>query len=235
MGTIVNVIAIIIGSITGKLIKGNFINKHINGIKQALGLAILVIGLNGIITNVIYYDNTGLHSRFEFLIVVSLVLGVIIGEVLKIDDRINNFSKSVEEKFKFDGFSKSFITASLLYNVGALAIVGALNDGLLGDPTLLYVKSALDGITSIILAASLGMGVIFSSLVVLVYQGSITLLASYLSPYLQGDLLNQICAVGFVLVLSLALNLLKISKIKTSNFIPAMFVPIVWYLIKQLF
>ncbi len=235
MGTIVNVVAIIVGSIIGSLIKSKYIDKHVESLHQALSLAVIVIALNGIITNTVYFDDTGLHSRYELLIVLSLVIGVIIGELLRIDDHINNLSLRVEKRFQMQGFAKAFITSSLIFSVGALSVVGALNDGLLHDPSLLYVKSALDGITSIIIASTLGMGVIFSSIVVLVYQGGITLLAGVLSPYLQGELLMQICAVGYVLVLSIAMNILKVTKIKTANFLPALLIPVIWYLLKLLF
>lgn len=234
MGTIVNVISIIAGSIIGTAIKGKFINKHIDNINTAIGLAVFVIGINGIITNTIYYDGNNIRSKFELIIILSLIIGVIIGKVFELDENINNMSIYMENKFKLQGFAKSFMTASILFSVGAMSILGALNDGLLNDPSLLYVKSALDFITSVILAASLGIGVLFSSIVVLIYQGGLTLLSSVLSPYLQGDLLNQICAVGFAVVLTISGNFLKITKIKTANFLPAMFVPILIYIAKTL-
>ncbi len=235
MGTIVNAVAIVVGGLIGLALKGAFINRYSEAIKQAIGLAVAVIAINGILTNTLYFDDVGLHSRFELLIVLSLVIGAVIGEVLKIDQRITGLSDYIEKKFQLVGFSKSFMTASIIFSVGAMAIVGALNDGLLNDPSLLYVKAALDGITSLILATSLGMGVIFSSLVVLVYQGAITLLAQFLAPYLQGELLYQICAIGFILVLTIATNMLNLTKFKTANFIPSLLIPAIWFMIKSLF
>ena len=231
MGTIVNVIAIAAGSIIGFFLKKGIDEKYQNGINMALGLSVIVIGLNGLITNCITVENGTLKSHYELLIVISMIIGVYFGERLSIQDKLNGLSDMIEKKYNLSGFARSFVNGTLIYCVGAMAIIGSLNDGLLHDPSVLYIKSILDGITSIILSATMGIGVIFSTVPVLVYQGSITLMASSLQSVLQGDLLNQICSLGYIMVLCIGLNFMKITRIKTANFLPALLVPVLWYII----
>jgi len=235
VGTIVNVAFIIMGSLIGSLLKKGIQEKYRMAINNAVGLAVCVIGMYGIITSGITIENNTLKSHYELLIVISLILGVLIGEKLNFDDKLNNLSYKIEKRFKLTGFAKSFITGSLIYCVGAMAIVGSINDGLLNDPSILYVKAILDGVTSIILAATMGIGVIFSAIPVLIYQGSLTLLSSYLSEVLQGDLLSQLCVLGYILVLCLGLNFLKITKLKVANFLFALLIPIIYYVITLFF
>ena len=150
---------------------------------------------------------------------------------MDIDTKITNVIKKFEEKFSIGGFSDGFIPASVLFCTGAMAIVGALNDGLLNDPTILYTKSILDGVVAILFTATLGFGVFFSSVSVGVYQGSITLLGIYLSPYLSNALVNNICLVGYAMVVSIGLDLMKIKEIKVLNMLPGFLIPIIYALI----
>lgn len=229
MGTIVNALAIIIGSLIGLILKKGISEKYHRGINNAIGLAIFMLGLNGLISNVMKINEGKLNSNFELLIVISLVIGVIIGEFLKIDYNLNGIAGKVEKKFKLNSFSKAFVTSSIIYCVGAMAIIGSINDGLLHDPSILYIKAILDGIMSIIFAASMGIGVLFAFIPVAILQGTITLLATTLSQVLQGDLLLQICSIGYLLLVALGLNLLKITNIKIANFLPSLLIPIIYY------
>ena len=167
--------------------------------------------------------------------VTFLVLGTLAGEALRIDDRLNGLSGLVERRLHLSGFAQSFVNGALIYCVGAMAIIGALNDGLRGDASVLYIKSLLDGISSVVLGATLGPGVIFAALPVLVYQGSISLLAGALEPFLAGELLGQICGVGYCLVLCIGINFLGMTKIKTANMLPALLVPVLWSFLQPLF
>lgn len=232
MGTIVNAVAIFVGSLIGMFCK-NIINERIETtVKTILGLCTVLIGLNGVITSSISVNKEGILSSSGILImVISLVIGTLIGEIIDIDKRVNKGISKIEKKLSLNNFSSGFISASALFCVGAMTIVGALNDGLLGDSTLLYTKSILDGCMSIILCATLGYGVFFSIFVVLFYQGFLTIFASYLSPYLTGDLLNNICLVGYVLVICIGLDLMKVKEIKVLNLLPALIVPIIYALI----
>ena len=176
-----------------------------------------------------------LASSGELLLIISLVLGTLAGEALRIDDRLNGLSGLVERRLPLSGFAQSFVNGALIYCVGAMAIIGALNDGLRGDASVLYIKSLLDGISSVVLGATLGPGVIFAALPVLVYQGSISLLAGALEPFLAGELLGQICGVGYCLVLCIGINFLGMTKIKTANMLPALLVPVLWSFLQPLF
>ena len=157
------------------------------------------------------------------------------GEALRIDDRLNGLSGLVERRLHLSGFAQSFVNGALIYCVGAMAIIGALNDGLRGDASVLYIKSLLDGISSVVLGAPLGPGVIFAALPVLVYQGAMSLLAGALEPFLAGELLGQICGVGYCLVLCIGINVLGMTKIKTANMLPALLVPVLWSFLQPLF
>lgn len=235
-GTLVNGAAIVAGGLTGLLAKKGIPTQLDNALHQAMGLAVIVIGLNGVVTNMVTAGTDGtLSSSGELLLVFSLVLGVLVGELLRIEDRLNGLSLLVEHKLHLTGFAASFVSGTLIYCVGAMAIIGSLNDGLRGDPGVLLVKSTLDGVSSIVLAATMGPGVIFSAIPVMVYQGAITLLAGLLEPVLQGELLRQICAVGYVLVACIGVNFMGSFHIKTANFLPALLVPPLWAAVSGLF
>ncbi|RGD75541.1 DUF554 domain-containing protein [Anaerofustis stercorihominis] len=232
MGTIVNIIAILIGSSIGMAGKKIVDDKIEASIKNVLGLSTIIVGILGIITSSITINKNGtLQSNSTLLLVISLVIGTLIGELLDIDTKITNVIKKFEEKFSIGGFSDGFIPASVLFCTGAMAIVGALNDGLLNDPTILYTKSILDGVVAILFTATLGFGVFFSSVSVGVYQGSITLLGIYLSPYLSNALVNNICLVEYAMVVSIGLDLMKIKEIKVLNMLPGFLIPIIYALI----
>ncbi|MBQ0058398.1 MAG: DUF554 domain-containing protein, partial [Lachnospiraceae bacterium] len=163
-GTIVNTIAVIVGSLVGLLLKSRIKPEFGVGISKSLGIATLVIGINGVIANMFTVGADGsLSSSGELLLVISLAVGTLVGEMFHLDDHLQHFSSTVEQRFSIGGFATGFMNATLLYCVGAMTIVGALNDGISGDSSILLVKSALDGVSSIVLAASMGVGVLFSS------------------------------------------------------------------------
>lgn len=235
-GTLVNAAAVAAGGCVGLLLKQGVRGEYQDSINKALGVAVLVLGINGVISSMFTVGADGaLSSSGELLLVVSLVVGVLVGEILRIDDRLNGLSGIVEQKLHLSGFAQSFVNGTLIYCVGAMAIIGALNDGLRGDASVLYIKSLLDGISSVVLGATLGPGVIFAAVPVLVYQGAITLLAGALEPFLAGELLGQICGVGYCLVMCIGINFLGMTKIKTANLLPALLVPVVWSALQPLF
>ena len=228
-GTLVNAAAIAAGGCVGLLLKKGVKGSHQDSINKALGVAVLVLGLNGVISSMFTVNADGtLASSGELLLIISLVLGTLA-------DRLNGLSGLVERRLHLSGFAQSFVNGALIYCVGAMAIIGALNDGLRGDASVLYIKSLLDGISSVVLGATLGPGVIFAALPVLVYQGSISLLAGALEPFLAGELLGQICGVGYCLVLCIGINFLGMTKIKTANMLPALLVPVLWSFLQPLF
>ena len=233
-GTIVNAVAIIAGSLIGLLFKKGIKKSYELSIFKALGLSTLIIGLNGVISNMFSVSDGHLSSSGELLLCISLIIGTLVGEMLKLEKRVNNFSDKVGEKFNIGNFSKGFVSASILFCVGAMAVVGAINDGLYSDPSILFVKSTLDGTVAIIFASTLGIGTIFSAITVFVYQGAISLLAVFLGGYLQGEILMQICMIGYAIIMCIGFNFIADTKIKTMNMIPALLVPIIYDLLKSL-
>ena len=225
LGTIVNTIAIIVGSLLGLVFRGGIPQKYNVTIMQALSLAVILIGLK-----------MAFKTDAILLVIFSLVIGSLLGEFLKIENRLENFGKRLESKFAKggDGIAKGFVVASLVYCVGSMAIVGSMESGLTGNHQTLFAKSALDGLSSIIFASSLGIGVLFSSISVFVYQGFITLTSTLLKPFLIPAVIDQMSGVGGLLIMAIGFNLLEIKKINVGNMLPAIFIPLIYYMLKQL-
>ena len=222
LGTIVNSLAVICGCLLGLLIKGRLKEKISKTIMDVLGLCTLYIGISGVLKG----DNT-------LLIIICITLGSLIGESIDIDKWIERLGCFLEGKFKKKNnakisISEGFISSSLLFCVGAMAIVGSLESGLKGNHDTLFAKSMLDFISSIIFTSTLGIGVIFSAITVFLYQGVITLGANLLSGVLTTAVISDISAVGSLLIVGLALNILGISKIKIANMLPSIFLPILF-------
>ena len=173
------------------------------------------------------------------LLVLSLVLGAVVGEALDIETRLNDFGSWCQTRFSGsseDGkFVQGFVAASLLFCVGAMAIVGALEDGLNGDPSILIAKAVLDGVSSVIFAASLGKGVYLSILPLFIYQGGITLLARFIRPWLTDALISQISCIGSVLIFAIGFNLMFDKKVKVGNLLPAVLFPIIFFFLARFF
>jgi hypothetical protein len=163
------------------------------------------------------------------LVIFSLVIGAVVGELMQLEKRLNDFGGSLKDKFggEDDLFVQGFVQASLIYCVGAMAIMGSIQDGLNNDPSILFTKSLLDGITSIAFAASTGIGVAFSVITILIYQGSITLAANWAAVYLTEDMIRIMTASGGLLITAIGLNMLGVSKIKTGNLLPTLLVAVV--------
>ncbi len=228
---------IVAGGCTGLLVKKGISPKLESAVKRATGLAVIAIGLCGTLSNMLQADPaTGLiSSSGELILVFSMVLGVLAGETLGIEEHLNRLGGLVESRLHLTGFAQGFVNGTLIYCVGAMAIVGSISDGLLHNPSTLITKGVLDGITSIVLGASMGPGVIFSAIPVLLYQGALTLCAGLLSPVLQGELLRQICAAGYLMVGCIGVNFLSESyHIKVANFLPGLLVPPAWAALRAL-
>lgn len=226
LGTIVNSIAIIAGAFVGILLKKGIKEQYTKTIMDGMGLSVVVIGIMGAIK----MDNL-------ILVIASIVVGSIVGEMLDLDKRLENLGNNMEKRFgKGDSnFSKGFIMASLVYCIGAMAILGALESGLAGNHETLYAKSVLDGISAIIFASTLGIGVAFSAVAVFVYQGAITILASSVKDLLTPIVITEMSAVGGILIMAIGVNILGIKKVKIANMLPAIFIPILYYMVINLF
>lgn len=220
LGTIVNTLSIIVGGLIGIIAKGK-ISKNINDtIMNGLALCVVYIGVSG-----------ALKGNDTIIIIISITLGGLIGEIIDIDKRLENLGEKIEKKFNKNkdniSISQGFVSATLLFCVGAMAIVGALESGLNNDYSTLYAKSVLDGITSIIFTSTLGVGVLLSAFAVFVYQGSITLMAGFLSSFLNDVAINNMTAVGSILIIGLGLNILGVTKIKISNLLPSIIIAVI--------
>jgi uncharacterized membrane protein YqgA involved in biofilm formation len=217
-GTLINTGAVILGSIFGLLIHSRLPKKIVTITFQAIGLFTLVLG----------FEMTTRSNNF-LIMIFSIVIGSIIGEIVDLEKRMNNLSGFLNKKFKLreEGFTNGFITSTLLFCVGSMAILGAIEEGLGGKPNLLLAKSILDGFTSLALASSLGIGVLFSAIPLLVYQGGITLFAGYLQTYLTERIITELTAVGGLLLIGLGISLLDIKKLNIVNMLPSLLVVII--------
>ncbi|MCL2323026.1 MAG: DUF554 domain-containing protein [Oscillospiraceae bacterium] len=226
LGTIVNFFAVIVGSFIGLFLKGRLKERYIDIITTGIGLATLFIGISSCLKNLLDKEAN------PILFILSLVIGGFIGELLDLSSKFKRFGDFVQSKFskKETGFSQSFIASSLLFCVGTMSILGSIQSGIKHDHSILFAKSILDGVSSIIFSASLGIGVILSAFVVLFYQGLLTVFSGFISPFITNDMLREISIVGGILVFAIGLNILKITKIKIENFLPAIFIPVIYYL-----
>lgn len=217
-GTLINVAAVIIGSIIGLIIHSRLPKRIITTTFQGIGLFTMVLGA------------TMAMKTSNFLImIISIVSGSVVGELIDIEKGINKFSEKIKNKTKFknDKFSEGFITSSLLFCMGSMAILGAIEEGLGGEPNLLLAKSVLDGFSSIVLAASLGVGVIFSAIPLFIYQGGLTVFASSVQDVLTEPIINELTAVGGLLLIGLGINILEIKKLKIMNMLPSLVIAVV--------
>lgn len=226
LGTIVNALAIIVGSLLGWfLFKGRIKDRTNESIVKGAALAIFLIGLKN--------ANAG---EDMMLMIFSIVIGTFIGETIHIEGKMEQLGKSIESKFKGDSnIAKAFVTSSLLFCVGSMAILGALEGGLKGQHDILFAKATLDGIISIMFTSTLGIGVIFSSVAVFIYQGLIVLGAGFLKGILTTSVIANMSGVGGLLIIALSLNMLEVKQIRVGNMLPAIFIPIIYDVVLKLF
>ena len=218
LGTVVNTLAVAAGGAIGLLLKKGIPQKITDAVMQGLALCVIFMGVSG-----------ALEGSKTLAMIVAMALGAVVGTLLDLDGRLNKLGDTIEAKMGPGGqgrIATGFVTASLLYCVGALAIVGSLQSGLTGDHSMLYTKSMLDFISSIVLCASLGVGVILSAATLFLYQGVITLLAQALAPILTDAVIAEMTCVGSLLIIGMGLNMLGVTKIKIMNYVPAIFIVI---------
>ncbi|HAM97926.1 MAG TPA: DUF554 domain-containing protein [Marinilabiliales bacterium] len=217
-GTLINAGAIVVGSILGLLFHSNIPKKYIQIIFQAIGLFTLFVGIA-----------MALKTSNYLILVFSMVIGAILGTMMDLEKLINRFSEKLKTKIKTDNnkFSEGMISAFLLYCMGSMTILGAFEEGLGSSPNLLLAKSLMDGVSSIALSAGLGVGVIFSVVPLMLYQGGLTLFANLLNDKLSEPIINELSAVGGLMLIGMGLNILEIAKIKVINLLPALVIVVV--------
>jgi uncharacterized protein len=226
LGNYVNTITIIIGCLLGLLIQKGLHEKYKTIIMQAIGLSVLFVGATVTIGGLLDPDSE------PVLFIISLVIGGALGELIGIEKALDKLGLMLQNKVgsQQSNIAEGFVTASLLFCVGTMAVIGSLDSGLRGDHTMLYAKSVIDGITAMILASTLGVGVIFSAAVVFIYQGAIILFAGLLEPLLTIDVIREISIIGGILIFGIGLSMMEIKRIKTVNLLPAIIVPVFYYL-----
>ncbi len=228
IGTLINVAAIVAGSVIGIAIHSRLPRKTIDIIFQGIGLFTLAIGIS-----------MSLHAQSMILVIISIVLGGVSGQALNIDGYVQKLGKSLQKKYSKkeakteDRFSEGFVTASVLFCVGSMAILGAIEDGMGKTPNLLYTKSIMDGISAIALASSFGIAVAFGAIPVLIYQGGLTLFAAFIMRYMSNGMTENMTATGGILLMGLAISILKIKEINVVNMLPSLLIiALLSYLIK---
>lgn len=225
LGTSVNALAIVIGSIVGLLMGRHIQERYSDLIIKGLSLAVLAMGIDG-----------ALSSNNMLIVLISIAIGAIIGEWIDIESKLENLGNTIENKLSSKSpVAQGFVTSTLLFCTGSMGILGAIQGGLLGDHETLFVKSILDGVISVIFAATLGVGVILSSISVFLYQGAIAFSASFLQGILTDAVVQDLSAVGGILLMGLGLKMLGILEIKVGNFIPALFIPAFIYPLMAIF
>ena len=220
MGVIINVIAIVLGTMIGLFLKRGMSEKMSSHIMQGLALITFIIGLKG-----------ALVDQDMILLIVSISLGGYLGEMMQLEENIRKFAEWVQDKLSKEGaqnqLAEGFVSAVLIFCVGAMAVMGSLEAGLRNNHGILITKALIDGFASIILTTTKGAGVMLSALAILLYEGGMMVLAQFVAPYLSESIVYTMSAVGSLLLVALGLNLLELTKIKVMNFLPAMFLPIV--------
>lgn len=215
----VNMLVVILGGAIGALVRGGIPERFRKGITDGLALCVALIGLTGAI-----------KTQNVLIVILSMVIGTLLGTALRLEDRLNALGSWAQRRFggKDSRFAEGFVAATLLFCVGAMAVVGSLEAGLYNKPDTLLAKSALDGMSSVIFASSFGWGVLFSAIPLTIYQGGIALLAGVIGPYLPTATVLEMSAVGGLLILALSVNMLEVRerRIPVGNMLPAMFVPI---------
>lgn len=231
MGTIINAIGIIIGSLVGLQLK-KVITIHLERtLMNVMGITLLVFSIGWFLSDFIVVENGEFQTQKELFILLSMIIGALIGYRLNLDERFKKLMHRIESKHQLPPMAHGFIIATLIFNVGAIAILGPIEDVLYGNMTLLMIKTILDFVTSMILASTLGIGVMFSFIVVLLYQGFIMAIALLFGPFMSEQLLLNFSLIGNLLLVFLAIDFLKLKEIKLLNLIPALLIPIIYELV----
>jgi len=234
LGTIVNVLAVLGGGFIGVLIKGGLSKRFEDILMKSLGLAVTFIGISGALTGMLTVEGGVLKTDRTMLMIFSLLLGSLLGEILKIEERLEGIGEKLKNKIKASGgseFAEGVVSLTLIISVGAMAITGSLEDGLNGDCSVLFAKSMLDVISAMVFASALGAGVLFAAVPMGIYQFAITFLAKWLQPYLSDALVLNMSFIGSVLIFAIGINLIFGKKFKVGNMLPALFVPVIYALI----
>lgn len=229
LGTIINTAAVVLGGVLGLLLKNGIAKRFEKILMQALGLATIFIGIGGVLEYMLVAENGSISTQGTILLIFSLVIGCLLGEAINIEAKMEKLGVKLKKvaKVKNDNrFVDGFVTASLIVCVGAMAIVGAMQDGLTGDSSMLITKALLDLVIVAILASTYGIGAVFSALPIFVYQGIITLIAALFGAVISDRLIAELSFVGNALIFCVGVNLVKEKTFRVANMLPALLIPI---------
>ncbi len=230
-GTLINVAAIVIGGMGGMLFGSRLKKRYQDTLMTANGVCVLFLGIAGAMEKILTVTEDGLASGGTMMMIGSLAIGALIGEWLNIELRMEQFGEWLKVKTGSSGdagFVDGFVTASLTVCIGAMAVVGSIQDGILGDYSVLAAKAVLDLIIILVMTASMGKGCIFSAIPVGLFQGSITLLSRFIQPFLTEAALDNLSLVGSVLIFCVGLNLVWGKKVKVANLLPSIVIAAAW-------
>ncbi len=231
LGTIVNTAAVVVGGLLGLLLKNSVAKRFEKILMQALGLSTIFIGAGGVFQYMLVVENGHLTTRGTILLIFSLVLGCMLGQLLDIETKMETIGVKLKAAVRMQNdnrFVEGFVNASLIACVGAMAIVGAMQDGLSGDSSMLIAKSMLDFALVAILASSYGVGAVFSAIPIFVYQGAITVIAALFGSVISDVLIEELSFVGSALIFCVGVNLVREKTFKVANMLPALLIPIAW-------
>jgi len=226
LGSVVNAAAVAVGALAGRFIFKNVPERFSEIAIKGISVAVIYIGIKG-----------ALQNENILLLIISIAIGSIIGELVNIDKGLNRFGTFIEAKFSAEGgtFAKGFVSSTMLFCIGAMAIVGSLESGLANNHETLFAKSVIDGFVAIILASRYGIGVLFSAFSIFIYQGTLTIGASLVSAWLTDTIIMEMSATGGILIAIIGFNMIGIKEIKVANMIPAIFIPWIYFAVLGLF
>ena len=230
LGTIINTLAVIVAGALGLFLKNGIKPRFQQILMQANGLAVIFIGISGVMQHMLVVENNAISTKGTMLLIFSLVIGALLGEWINIESKMDHLGEKIKAAVKMQNdnrFVDGFVTTSLIICVGAMAIVGSMQDGLTGDSSMLIAKSLLDFVIVIILTATYGIGSAFSAFPFFLYQGSITLLAAFFGSIISDNLIADLSFVGSALIFCVGVNLIREKTFRVANMLPALLVPVV--------
>lgn len=235
LGTIINTVLVLIGGFVGLFIKGGLKEEMQNSLTKACGISTIVMGMGGTLSKMFTVGSGGeIVTEGSMLLILSMVIGTFIGELLNIEKGMDLIGEKIKIKVKAEKDTKfvdGFVNVSLIMCVGAMAIVGSIQDGIAGDYSMLLAKSILDMVIACVFASTYGIGVLFSALVILVYQGGITLIAHFGGAFVSDAILHDLSFVGNALIMCVGINLVWPKTLKVGNMLPALLVPVAYEII----
>lgn len=240
LGTIINTLAVVLGGVLGLFLKSGIKPRFQQILMQANGLAVIFIGISGVLQHMLYIENNQISTKGTMLLIFSLVIGALLGEWINLEAKMDVLGEKLKKAVKMqhdNRFVDGFVTTSLIICVGAMAIVGSIQDGLTGDSSMLIAKALLDFVIVVILTASYGIGSAFSALAIFLYQGSITLIAALFGSVISDTLIADLSFVGCALIFCVGVNLIREKTFRVANLLPALLVPVaveVWRVLSEL-